>query len=74
MVRSIAYNFMQTLLLVPDQEMKTIVQEHTTAKGIKVGSLAIPFEKRRQNPDTSQGLWVNAAVLAQARAVQNAKK
>ena len=74
MVRSIAYDFMRTSLLVPAQEMKTIVQEHTAAKGIKVGSLAIPVEDRRQNPDTSRGLWVNAAVLAQARAVQNAKQ
>ena len=74
MVRSIAYDFMRTSLLVPAQEMKTIVQEHTAAKGIKVGSLAIPVEDRRRNPDTSRGLWVNAAVLAQARAVQNAKQ
>ena len=74
MVRSVAYDFMRTSLLIPAQEMKKIVQEHTTAKGIKVGSLAIPLEDRRQNPDTSRGLWVNAAVLAQARAVQSAKQ
>ena len=35
MVRSVAYKFMQTLLLVPAQEMKNIIQEHTAAKGIK---------------------------------------
>ena len=69
MVRSVAYKFMQTLLLVPAQEMKTIVQEHTAAKGIKVGSLAIPLEDRRSNPDTSRGLYINASVRAQARAV-----
>ena len=57
---------------------------------MKVGSLEIPVEDRRQNPDTSRGLWVdadvlakadtsrglqvNADVLAKTRAVQNGKQ
>ena len=65
---------MRNSLLVPAQEMKTVVQEHTVTKEIKVGSLAIPVEDWRQNPDIIHSLWVNATVLAQARVVQNAKQ
>ena len=73
-VQSVAYGFMQTLLLVPAQEMKTIYQKHTAAKEIKVGTLAIPLEERRTNPDTSWGLYVNGSVWELTRAVQNANQ
>ena len=61
-------------MLLPLQEIKRIQQEHLAAKDTKVGKIVIPYEQRRQNPDTSRGLYVNAATRAQARAVQRAKE
>ena len=72
-LQSVAYGFMQTSFFVPAQEIKTIYQEHTATKGIKVGTLAIPLEERRSNTDTGRGLYVNGSVRELARSVQNTK-
>ena len=74
LIRSVAYEILNKTLLLPSQEIKRIQQEQLVAKDTKVGKIAIPQEQRRQNPDTSRGLYVNAATRAQARAVQRAKE
>ena len=73
LIRLVTYDFLQKILPLPSQEIKKVHQEHFEAKSIKVGSMVIPEEDRRSNPDTSRGLWVNLGVRAQARAVQTAK-
>jgi hypothetical protein len=72
LIRSVAYDVVSRSLIVPVQEMKRIVQEHSQAKSIKLGS-TILTEQTRQNPDTSSGHHVTDALRAQARAVQDAK-
>ena len=66
LVRSVAYDAMSKSLILPSQEIKTIVQDHATAKSIKVGSIAIPEEERRRKPDISCGLYVTNEVRARA--------
>jgi hypothetical protein len=73
LIRSVAYDVVSRSLIVPVQEMKRIVQEHSQAKSIKLGSTVLT-EQTRQNPDTSSGHHVTDALRAQARAVQDAKK
>ena len=72
LIRSVAYDVVSRSLIVPVQEMKRIVQEHSAAKSIKIGSTVLT-EESRQNPDTSSGHHVTDALRAQARAVQDAK-
>ena len=74
LARIIACKFMKTSLLVPACEMKIIVQEKDSAQVIKNGSLSIPPEEWRKNPDASRGLWVDDFVGRQTRAVQNSKE
>jgi hypothetical protein len=72
LIRSVAYEVVNRSLIVPVQEMKRIVQEHSAAKIIKLGSTALTEETRR-NPDSSSGHHVTEALRAQARAVQDAR-
>ena len=72
LVRSVAFEFLNTSLLLPSQEIKRIHQEHMSAKGVKVGTTALKKESR-MNADTSMGLYANGAVRAQAKMVQQLK-
>ena len=72
LIRTVAYDFMNTSLLLPSQEIKRVQQEHANARQVKVGTMALP-KHRRTNPDTSRGLFVSGGVRAKARMVQNLK-
>ena len=72
LIRTVAYDFMKTSLLLPSQEIKRVQQEHANARKVKVGTMALP-KNSRTNPDTSRGLFVNGAVRAKARMVQSLK-
>ena len=60
-------------LVFLSQDVKRITQDHTTAKNMRVGSIAIPEEERRSNQDSSCGLYINNKVRARSRAAHNAK-
>ena len=72
LIRSVAYDILNQMLLLPSQEIKRINQEHIDAKSVKVGPSTV-LEQSRMNPDTSYGAHVTAEVRARARAVQKAK-
>ena len=72
LIQSVAFEFLNTSLLLPSQEIKRIQQEHATAKSQKIGSMALNKDSQ-MNPDTLRGLYVNAAVRAQATLVQESK-
>ena len=52
--------------------MKSIQLGHQRAKEIKLGKSVVDPESR-MNPDSSAGLFVNAALRAQARMVESGK-
>ena len=72
MIRAAAYDVVRTSLVVPVQEMKSIQLGHQRAKEIKLGKSVVDPESR-MNPDSSAGLFVNAALRVQARMVEAAK-
>jgi hypothetical protein len=73
LIRQVAYDIVNRTLILPQQEMKRIVQEHAAARGIKIGS-AIVTEASRMNPDSAMGLYSTDQLRAQARSVEVAKK
>jgi hypothetical protein len=72
-IRSVCFDIVNRTMVVPVQELKAVLQEQTKAKETKLGSLSVDTQSR-ENPDTSRGLYVTAAILRQAKLVQEAKQ
>ena len=72
-LRSAAYDIVQTSLVIPAQEARAVFQEQKKAKENKIGSAAIS-KRSAVNPDTSSGQWAVGSILAQARVVQTTRE
>lgn len=73
LVRSVALDLPQKSLINPIQETKQELQEHLHAKSIKIGTMALDPETRK-NLDAPAGLHVNHGVREKARAVDEARR
>jgi hypothetical protein len=73
LIRAACFDIVNKTMVVPVQELKSLIYEQTKAKETKLGSLTVDTQSG-ENPDTSRGLYVTRAILGQAKLVQQAKQ
>jgi hypothetical protein len=73
LIRAACFDIVNKTMVVPVQELKSLIYEQTKAKETKLGSLTVDMQSH-ENPDTSRGLFVTRAILGQAKLVQQAKQ
>lgn len=72
LIQSACFDLVKNTMVVPIQELKSVMQKQKQVKETKIGSMMVDTQSC-QNPDTSHGLYATRVILRQEKLVEEAK-